>query len=65
MRSYKMNIISAQYCCYGTQAEPSSIRVDCGDGVVMSVPINESNADYAEIMRQVEAGELTIQDADS
>ena len=60
-----MNIISAQYFCYGTQTEPSSIRVDCGNSIVMSVPINPDNSDYAEIMRQVEAGELTIQDADS
>ena len=28
------------------------------------VPINPANTDYAEIMRQVEAGELTIQEAE-
>jgi hypothetical protein len=34
------------------------------DGEVAVAPINPENKDYAEIMRQVEAGELTIQDAD-
>jgi hypothetical protein len=30
----------------------------------MSVPQNLANKDYAEIKRQVDAGELTIEDAD-
>jgi len=34
------------------------------NGEVAVAPINPENRDYAEIMRQVEAGELTIQDAD-
>ena len=34
------------------------------DGVGMSVPLDPANRHYAEIMRQVEAGELTIADAD-
>lgn len=34
------------------------------DGVLMHVPIDNANSDYAEIMRQVETGDLTIQDAD-
>jgi len=34
------------------------------DGTEMSVPLDPANRHYAEIMRQVEAGELTIQDAD-
>ena len=34
------------------------------DGVEMSVPKDPANRHYAEIMRQVEAGELTIQEAD-
>ena len=33
-------------------------------GIEMSVPLDPANRHYAEIMRQVEAGELTIQDAD-
>ena len=34
------------------------------DGQEMSVPLDPANRHYAEIMRQVEAGELTIQEAD-
>ena len=34
------------------------------DGVEQGVPMNEGNRHYAEIMRQVSAGELTIADAD-
>jgi len=32
--------------------------------VQMWVPLDPANADYAEILRQVAAGELTIADAD-
>jgi len=31
----------------------------------LSIPLAETNRHYAEIMRQVEAGELTIQEADN
>jgi antitoxin (DNA-binding transcriptional repressor) of toxin-antitoxin stability system len=31
----------------------------------MSVPLDEANRNYAEILRQVEAGTLVIQGADS
>ena len=34
------------------------------DGTEMSVPLDPANRHYAEIMRQVEAGQLTIEDAD-
>ena len=34
------------------------------DGIEMSVPLDPANRHYAEIMRQVDAGELTIADAD-
>jgi hypothetical protein len=34
------------------------------DGVKMTVGMSEQNRHYAEIMRQVEAGTLTIADAD-
>jgi hypothetical protein len=35
------------------------------DGTPMYVPLDPANRHYAEIMRQVEAGELTIEPADS
>lgn len=34
------------------------------NGVTSHVPLDPSNRHYAEIMRQVEAGTLTIQEAD-
>ena len=34
------------------------------DGVEIQVPVNLENRHYAEIMRQVEAGELTIAEAE-
>ncbi len=34
------------------------------DEIVCTVPIDLENSDYAEIMRQVDAGELTIEPAD-
>lgn len=34
------------------------------NGVLTSVPLVPGNKHYDEIMRQVEAGELTIQDAE-
>ncbi len=39
------------------------IKVDI-DGITSSVPLTVGNRHYDEIMRQVDAGELTIQDAD-
>ena len=58
----EMNITSAQYNFI--DGENSSINCVI-DGTTLSVPLDPSNRHYAEIMRQVEAGELTIQDADS
>ena len=34
------------------------------DGTAWGVPLDPDNTDYAEIMRQVDAGELTIEPAD-
>jgi len=57
----EMNITSAQY--EATQDTNVGIKATI-DGVEMSVPLNPANRHYAEIMRQVAAGELTIADAD-
>ena len=53
----EMNITSAQYDEYDCIA----IVVD---GETLIVPQHSGNRHYDEIMRQVEAGTLTIQDAD-
>jgi hypothetical protein len=34
------------------------------DGELITIPTDPANRHYAEIMRQVEAGQLTIQEAD-
>ncbi len=47
---------------------PTSTKDECIiatiDGVECYVPLDEANADYAEIKRKVDAGELTIEEAD-
>ena len=57
-----MNITSAQYK-NGLDGNTACITAVI-DGVTMSVPLDPANRHYAEILRQVEAGELTIQAAD-
>lgn len=58
-----MDITSAQNHNSPTTGELTSIKATI-DGVEMFVPLDPANTHYAEIMRQVDAGELTIQDAD-
>jgi len=53
-----MNITSAQY----TKNE-EMVKATI-DGVQVSVPKDPNNRHYAEIMRQVKEGTLTIKDAD-
>lgn len=57
-----MNITSAQY---KTDEQGSNIYLFAAiDGIEMTVPLDPANRHYAKIMRQVEAGELTIQEAE-
>lgn len=53
-----MNIQNAKYVNY-ILGEGRNIKCTI-DGIEMFVPIDPANTHYAEIMRQVEAGELTI-----
>jgi hypothetical protein len=57
-----MNITSAQYT-KNRHGNIKNIRTTIDD-VVHEVPMVEDNRHYAEILRQVAAGELTIADAD-
>ena len=57
-----MNITSAHYYT-DTDGNNAGIKATI-DGTEMSVPLDPANRHYAEIMRQVDAGTLTIQDAD-
>jgi len=58
-----MNITSAQYIADPKTNENYGIWITC-DGKNIGVPLDPSNRHYAEILRQVEAGTLTIEDAD-
>jgi len=57
-----MNITNAQYY-NDLDGNQSGVKATI-DGTEMFVPLDPDNRHYAEIMRQVEAGELTIADAD-
>ena len=57
----EINITSAQYI--ERDGSNHCIRIVV-DGITMDVPLDPANRHYDEIMRQVEAGTLTIADAD-
>ena len=57
-----MNITTAQYIA-DMDGNNSSIQATI-DGQEMSVPLDLANRHYAEIIKQVEAGTLTIADAE-
>lgn len=57
----EMTITSAQYVSF--LSENKSVRVVV-DGATLDVPLNPDNRHYAEILRQVAAGDLTIVDAE-
>jgi len=59
-----MNITSAQYIADILNGQGNiNIRATI-DGQEMFVPLDLANRHYAEIMRQVEAGTLAIQEAE-
>lgn len=57
-----MNITSAQYII-NLDGNNAGITATI-DGQELSVPLDPANRHYAEILKQVAAGTLTIQDAD-
>ena len=58
----QMNITSSQYF-NDKDSNQAGIKATI-DGQEMSVPLDPANRHYAEILRQVAAGTLTIQEAD-
>lgn len=57
-----MNITAAQY----TALDGNNAGIQATiDGTEVSVPLDPANRHYAEIMRQVDAGTLTIAPADT
>ena len=57
-----MVITSAQYTSHDGDKNDAINAVI--DGKKLSVPLDPANRHYAEILKQVEAGTLTIEDAD-
>jgi hypothetical protein len=57
------DITSARYIQSVYDGSNSGIRVTIDDQT-FDVPLDPNNRHYAEIMRQVEAGTLTIQEAE-
>ena len=67
MNSDKLNITSAKYHKWAENEGDTPVNVSVTivvDGETMSVPMDLSNRHYAEILRQVKEGTLTIKDAD-
>ena len=60
----ELNVTSAQYNLNDSKDGNGSVITATIDGVEMQVPIDPANRHYAEIQRQVAAGDLTIADAD-
>lgn len=57
-----MDITTAKYL--QIDGKNSAIYVVTKDNRCISVPLDQENASYTEIMRQVDAGELTIDPAE-
>ena len=57
-----MNVTNAQYI-NNQYGEMDSISATI-DGITMSVPLDPANRHYAEILKQVADGDLTIAEAD-
>jgi hypothetical protein len=58
-----MIIIDAQYFSGLDSDDNAGIKATI-DGRELSIPLDPANRHYAEILKQVEAGTLTIADAD-
>ena len=56
-----MNITSAKYVAIDGVNDTIKVVID---GITMFVPMNKDNMHYAEILRQVDAGTLTIEEAE-
>ena len=62
MKEETFTITNAKYI---SADEVNNTSIQCNiNGVLSFVPLVAGNRDYDEIMRQVEAGTLTIADAD-
>ena len=62
MTEYKNAVYNIKKSPEGKMVD-KNVKVEI-DGVVSFVPMLEDNADYAEILKQVKEGTLTIKDAE-
>ena len=58
------NNITVQYCKEDDGKNSTNSLKVTNDGTVYGVPIDMGNTDYVEIKKLIDAGELTIKDAD-
>ena len=58
------NNITVQYCKEDDGKNSTNSLKVTNDGTVYGVPIDMDNTDYVEIKKLIDAGELTIKDAD-
>ena len=62
--NYKVtNIKKAKYQKHNDVVKSIEVTFN-NSNTVLGVPINTNNDDYVDLMKQVDAGELTIEDAD-
>ena len=59
-----MDIKSAKYVIGPSGVKIIRVTLNGQDNIYSDIPPAEDNSDYKEVMRQVAAGELTIEDAD-
>ena len=61
-----MNFEEVKYIKDNTRDDSTdNVGISCKiDGKISFVPLDPANSDYAEILRQVDAGELTIEEAE-
>jgi hypothetical protein len=58
-----MDFSSAKYRKDSTTGKVTTVSVT-SNGISLSIPMDPANRHYAEILRQVEAGDITIAAAD-
>ena len=61
--NFDKRITNCKYIKFSDGSDKKYIQATINN-VVSSVPLDEANVDYAQIKRQVDAGELTIEEAD-
>ena len=63
MMESRLDIVSARYT-RNMFGDNCNVIITLNNGKTRHVPLAPDNTTYAEIMRQVEAGELTIEEAE-